>query len=173
MNRLLFAFSLAAACSSAALAAPTPRLPPETQAWLATSPNIVVRMETLPAMGILQPIVAIRGNRFGGGFIEPTIHGTLKNGQEVAIIPLLSGGSMGVADALVFTKLGGKRKFVGDLPTPGGHLLITVSDGMIQTSVAMHEMGDSTATPSKRYITKYTLDGIRLVRVRASEESAK
>ena len=173
MNRSLLALGLAAACTAATIASPTSSLSPETQAWLATSPKIVVRMDTMLTMQTEQPTVSIRGNQFGGGFIEPTINGTLKNGQAVAIIPLHSGGSMGVADALVFTKLGGKRKFVGDLPTPGGHLLITVSDGMIQTSVAMHEMGDSMATPSKRYITKYTLDGIRLVRVRASEESAK
>lgn len=173
MVRTIFATALATLTMSAASASPISSLPTETQAWLATSSDIIVSTEVFPMTQTKQPAVSIRGAQFGGGFIQPTITGTLKNGQEVAIIPLLSGGSMGVADALVFTKLHGHRKFVGDLPTPGGHLLVNLTAGMIQTSVAIYGMGDSMATPSKRYVTRYSLNGIRLVRVSGREVSTK
>ena len=142
-------------------ASQSPALSADTRAWLGTSPNIVVKMQHSTTAAGLRPFVSIVGNQFGGGYIQPTVVGLLKNGQEVIIIPLDSGGSMHNDDALVFTKINGVRRFVGDLPTPGGHLIVEIKGGYIRTSTLAYSAGVQIG----QHVVDYTLNGIRLVQV--------
>lgn len=98
-----------------------------------------------------------------GGFVWPdTIDdGYLANGQEVLIVPLLSGGTGGVYTTLLWTRLDGAWKFVGYIPSDG-HLLVTLQGGKINVVRPIYKASDARCCPSKRSVEVDTLDGIVL-----------
>lgn len=108
---------------------------------------------------------AVRGTSVGG-FINPASEddGFLANDREVLVIPLISGGSGGVFDALLYTRSGtGAFRFVGYVPSPQGHLLIYLNGGRIIVRTPIYKSGDAECCPSSEHWKIYTLNGIRLV----------
>jgi len=84
----------------------------QLDAWLATAPNVV--REKSPGGPEKGPrYVSVKGMR-GSGWLDPDLitDGYLANGQRVMIVPIDSGGTGGVFNALLFTQIGGATRFV-------------------------------------------------------------
>lgn len=101
------------------------------------------------------------------GYINPAFddYGFLSTGADLLIIPLQSGGSGGVFSALLFTSLMHEPKFIGVVPSPNGHLTVSISEGNIEVSTPNYGPGDPNCCPSSRTYLTYALDGIRLHKI--------
>jgi hypothetical protein len=93
------------------------------------------------------------------GMADPnsTLVGRMADGRLVGIVPLDSGGSAGIAYALMWVWTDGRAQFVGEIPAENGglgQLNVAVRDGVIDLSWPV----SATATREK----VLTLDGIRL-----------
>jgi hypothetical protein len=98
------------------------------------------------------------------GYINTTIvdDGYLANGQEVLIVPLVSGGSGGIFYTLVWTKISGAWQFVGYIPSGSGHLSVTIEEGSLVVVTPIYASGDAQCCPSGHHNQIETLDGIKL-----------
>src|SRR6266852_2629019 len=91
----------------------------QLDAWLASSPKIV--REKPPASAANgSRYITVKGVDESTGWFDPSLvtDGFLADGQRVMIVPIDSGGSGGVFTALLFTRIGGMTRFVGNLPSP-------------------------------------------------------
>jgi hypothetical protein len=137
----------------------------ELGAWLTSTTRLDV-LSHGPDSSIPHRFVRVRGTDVAGYLVpEYVTHGFVSNGQEVLVIPIASGGSMGVNSALVFTPYSGRRRFVGYIPGPQGHLSISITEGSIETSSPIYLQGDANCCPSRSRVTTFRLTGIRLTRV--------
>ena|SRR5215469_13044808 len=99
------------------------------------------------------------------GFVNETIEddGFLANGQEVLIVPLVSGGSGGVFNTLLYTRSGhDPYRFVGYVPSKDGHLDVYLDEGRLIVVTPVYKDSDAQCCPSSRSVKAYTLDGIKL-----------
>jgi hypothetical protein len=94
-----------------------------------------------------------------------SVDGYLSSGQEVMVVPLGSGGSGGVFDALLFIRLGGKIRFVSYIPS-NGHLDIFLVDGILRVTTPNYRNGDPNCCPASHHYEIDTLHGIRLIKIR-------
>jgi len=140
----------------------------EVDGWLATTTK-VVRTQPPPGMHL------DRGTRYvsvAGADVEGSIdpaearRGFLNNNQEVMIVPIESGGTGAVFDTLLFTRLGGRTRFVGIIPSPNGHLHVMLSGGVIVVRVPIYKTGDPNCCPSGFHWERDTLRGLRLVKLK-------
>jgi hypothetical protein len=107
------------------------------------------------------------------GHINPEIddYGFLKTGEDLLIVPLPSGGSGGVFDALLFTNVKSHTpRFIGYVPSPNGHLDTYISQGQLVVSTPNYGQGDSSCCPSRRTITTYSISGITMIKVSSRTE---
>jgi len=123
---------------------------------------------------VLHPPRPIRNWRFytvkgghAGGFVAPEYddYGFLRTGADLLIVPLESGGSGGIFDALLFTGLKKRPHFIGYVPSVSGHLLIRIAAGTIEVTTPNYGPRDPNCCPSSETDTRYTLDGIRLKKI--------
>lgn len=140
----------------------------EINGWLATTTK-VVRIQPPPGMHLDRgaPYVSVVGANVEGA-IDPAeaLRGVLKNGQEVMIVPIESGGSGAVFDTLLFTRLGGRTRFVGIIPSPNGHLHVALTGGVIVVRVPIYKSGDPNCCPSGFHWEHDTLRGLRLIKLK-------
>lgn len=134
--------------------------------WLASSPQIVPShlRDRLPAE--LHWQVELRSDPDVSGFVSPELASNerLANGQRVMILPLVSGGSGGVFYTLLFTKISGKTRFVGYVPSQNGHLDVTVDRGTLLIRTPVYGTGNGgNCCPSDFDFERATLHGIRLI----------
>lgn len=104
------------------------------------------------------------------GYVNPGIEddGYLSNGQEVLIVPLVSGGSGGIFDSLLYTRTGSVPfRFVGYVPSESGHLLIYINGGQLIVQTPTYKPDDPQCCPSGHEWKAYTLDGIHMRQVTA------
>ena len=101
------------------------------------------------------------------GWIVPAVvgHGFLANDQEVMIVPLESGGSGGVFTTLLFTRVGGRVQFVGIIPSPSGHLDVSLSEGALLVRTPVYKSHDPNCCPSMIHYERDTLRGTKLVKL--------
>lgn len=100
-----------------------------------------------------------------GGFVSPEFvdDGFLANGQEVLIVPLLSGGSGGVFTTLLWTRAGaGAWKFAGPLQSGAGHLAVYIVGGKINVVTPIYKGNDPNCCPSNHHREIVTLQGTKL-----------
>ena len=98
-------------------------------------------------------------------------YGYLKNGQDLLIVPLGSGGSGGVFYALLFTGVTSSRpRFVGYVPSTGGHLDAHIAEGRLVVSTPNYGPGDPNCCPSGHTVTTYALNGITLAKIESHTE---
>jgi hypothetical protein len=136
----------------------------QLDALLASSPKIV--REKPPASAAKLPrYVSVRGVNGSTGWIDPSLvtDGFLANGQRVTIVPIDSGGSGGVFTALLFTQIGRATRFVGTLPSPAGHLGVSLEGGRIVIRTPVYGASDPNCCPSALHYERATLHGTRLV----------
>ena len=138
----------------------------EVNGWLAST-NKVVRA---PAPGGMHPdgpseFVRVAGTDVSGWIADTVGHGFLANDQEVMIVPLVSGGSGGVFTTLLFTRLGGRVQFVGIIPSPSGHLDVSLSEGRLLVRTPVYKAGDANCCPSAIHYERDTLRGTKLVKL--------
>lgn len=112
------------------------------------------------------PCVGVKGTHVYG-YINRSIvdNGTLSNGQEVLVVPIVSGGSGGVFDTLLYTEFAGKTRFVGYIPSVSGHLDVHVSEGRLLVVTPVYGQGDAQCCPHAHHTVEYTLRGVRLVMI--------
>ena len=141
----------------------------QVRSWLASSAQIVRSNEVPPRGSSVKHAIELRGSDVRGWVVPSlALDGALVNGQEVMVLPLVSGGSGGVFTALLFTKLGGKARFVGYVPSPNGHLDIALDDGMLLIRTPIYGPGSGgNCCPSDFHFERATLRGIRLVTLAA------
>lgn len=131
--------------------------------WLASSPQIVRTMRQAPD-GRQHVHVDVDGA--DGGFVasDEAVEGVLATGQAVMVVPLLSGGTMGINTTLLFTTLGGKTRFVGYVPSQNGHLDVRIDHGALLIRTPIYGPGSGgNCCPSDFHYERTTLRGIRLV----------
>lgn len=101
-----------------------------------------------------------------GGYVSPELvdDGFLANGQEVLIVPLLSGGSGGVFTTLLWTRTtsGGAWKFAGPLQSGAGHLAVYIASGKINVVTPIYRGNDPNCCPSNHHHEIETLEGTKL-----------
>jgi hypothetical protein len=140
----------------------------EVNDWLATTRK-VVRIQPPPGVHLDRgaSYVSVAGSNVEGS-IDPAeaSRGVLKNNQEVMIVPIDSGGTGAVFDALLFTRLGGRTQFVGIIPSPDGHLHVALTGGVIVVRVPIYKTGDPNCCPSGFHWEHDTLRGLRLIKLK-------
>jgi hypothetical protein len=143
----------------------------ELDRWLASSPQIVPsKQRDLRPDSNLKQQVEIRGSRDVSGWVSPSasVAGSLANGQRVMIVPLISGGSGGTFETLLFTHLGGRTRFVGYVPSPNGHLDVAIDHGALLIRTPIYGPGSGgNCCPSELHYERATLRGIRLVTLKS------
>ena len=101
-----------------------------------------------------------------GGFVSPELvdDGFLANGQEVLIVPLLSGGSGGVFTTLLWTRTanGGAWKFVAPLQSGAGHLAVYIVSGKLNVITPIYVGNDPNCCPSNHHHEIDTIQGTKL-----------
>ena len=136
----------------------------QLDAWLSSSPKIV--REKPPATGAKLPrYISVKGADGSTGWVDPSLvtDGFLANGQRVMIVPIDSGGSGSVFTALLFTQIGGATRFAGTLPSPAGHLGVSLEGGRIVIRTPVYGASDPNCCPSALHYERATLRGTRLV----------
>ena len=136
----------------------------QLDAWLASSPKIV--REKPPASAANRSrYVSVKGVDESTGWVDPSLvtDGFLADGQRVMIVPIDSGGSGGVFTALLFTRIGGMTRFVGTLPSPAGHLGVSLEGGRIVIRTPVYGASDPNCCPSALHYERATLRGTRLI----------
>lgn len=133
----------------------------QVDAWLASSPQIVRTTERV--MGETRERVEVSGANGGYVFPGEARRGVLAEGQPVMIVLLPSGGSGGVFTTLLFTQRSGRTRFVGYVPSAGGHLDVTLDHGTLLIRTPVYGPGDANCCPSKLHYERATLRGLRLV----------
>ena len=91
--------------------------------------------------------------------------GQMADGRWVGIVPMDSGGSAGIAYALMWVWTNGQAQFVGEIPAENnglGHLSMSVENGEIQLRWPVLAPKDAPCCPSLTRTKRLTLDGIRL-----------
>jgi hypothetical protein len=143
------------------------------RAWLKTSPQ-VVRQKAPMTLDKSMDYVVLQGTTIAG-YIDPgsVVRGKLRNGQDVMVVPLVSGGSGGVFYSLLYTVVSAKTRFAGYIPSHDGHLDVRLSGGRLEVRTPVYGPGDANCCPSKFHVEHDTLDGIRLVKLDAHDEAAK
>lgn len=151
--------------SNIALAAAADLAPKNVYALLSSTPQLSFPSQRCWT-DVKLPCVAVKKTDVYG-YINRSIvdNGTLSNGQEVLIVPILSGGTGGVFATLLFTRYAGKTRFVGYIPSPSGHLGVHVSEGRLYVVTPVYAVGDAQCCPHAHHTADYTLRGIRLVLV--------
>jgi hypothetical protein len=95
-------------------------------------------------------------------------NGFLRDGREVLIIPLSSGGSGGVFATLLYTRKNEARfRFVGYVPSATGRMGVSVTSGELLVVTPISLPNEPNCCPSKHLYERYTLDGIRLRKLRS------
>jgi hypothetical protein len=164
VRAMTVAFLLCAMAAATARAATTA----EVAGWLASTKK-VMRMPSppyAPHFAGAQRYVRVAGTEISG-WIDPAAadHGFLRNDQEVMLLPVVSGGSGGVFATLVFTRLGGRTQFVGLIPSPNGHLDVTLAGGAILVRTPIYKANDPNCCPSGFHFERDTLHGMTLVKL--------
>lgn len=99
------------------------------------------------------------------GFVVPSLvdEGRLRNGRELLVVPLDSGGSGQVFGALVWTRAAGEPwRFAGSVPSPNGRLAIRIEGGVLVAALPEYGPGDPDCCPSRHRYERFTLDGRKL-----------
>jgi len=111
--------------------------PISIQQWLHSTTQITIHAHGPDSSNGLQ-YIKVRDSDVAG-YILPNYatHGFLSNGQEIVAIPVGSGGSMGVNASLLFTVIGGRRRFVGYIPSPEGHLDVSIREGRLAAAASV------------------------------------
>lgn len=165
MRRVVACASLLLTVPAAAGAATLAQL----DAWLATSPKIVrqapPRGAATSAFGKRARYVRVAGSDTASGWVDPAevTDGFLADGRRVMAVPIESGGSGGVFTALLFTQVGGTTRFVGTIPSVGGHLSVSVNGGHLLIQTPVYGANDPNCCPSALHFECATLRGTRLV----------
>ena len=161
----LAAFSVTAilVCAMAAATAGAATMK-EVDRWLASTAK-VIRMPSPggPPAGT-QRYVRIAGTDISG-WIDATLvdHGFLQNKQEVMLIPMLYG--QGVTATLVFTRLGGRIRYAGLIPSRDGRVEVLFTGGAIVLRTSIYKPNDEEAYPSGFHYERETLRGLKLVKL--------
>jgi hypothetical protein len=162
------AFGILALVVAGALAtiAPVWALPPGGSAIIAlikSTPQLKID-PTVPSMGTLDtkthPYVNVVGtNGVGGGYadIEEVVRGTLSDGAQVLVVPLISGGSGGVFTQIVFGQRGGAAARYGGYISSGGHLAVAIKNGRIVARLPLYRAGEANCCPSHMLVQTYRL----------------
>ena len=140
----------------------------EIKGWLATTTSVV---RTSPPPGVRPDRQTVYVSVVGAnveGSIDPAeaLKGYLKNNQQVMIAPIESGGSGAVFDALLFTRFGGRTRFVGIIPSPNGHLDVAFANGAIVVRTPIYKAGDANCCPSAFHWERDTLRGVKLIKLK-------
>ena len=91
--------------------------------------------------------------------------GRIADGRWVGIVPLDSGGSAGIAYALMWVWTDGRAHFVGEIPAENGglgQLSMSIENGVIHLQWPMYRSSDTKCCPSLVRTKILTLDGTRL-----------
>lgn len=136
--------------------------------WLATSKAIAHLSPPSGTVASMQhrPYVSVRGVLGATGWIDPgdVTDGYLADGaQRVMMLPIESGGSGDVFTALLFTQVDGRVRFVGTLPSAGGHLDAYLDGGRIVVRTPVYAASDPNCCPSAQHYRRATLHGTTLV----------
>jgi hypothetical protein len=89
----------------------------------------------------------------------------MADGRWVGIVPLDSGGSTGIAFALMWVWTDGRAQFVGEIPAENGglgRLSMSIKNGEIHLQWPVYGSSDRKCCPSLVRTKILTLDGIRL-----------
>ncbi len=137
--------------------------PSELQLWLASTGRV---QRVAAPNGSRLPYVTVTGSP-ARGFIagDAVDRGFLRTDQELVIVPLDSGGSAGIAWALLFTRLNGQRRFIGYIPGTGGQLRTFIEAGVLHTVMPVYRDTDPNCCPSRHRYQTYALHGITLTTV--------
>jgi len=103
---------------------------------------------------------------------DQSFGGTLANGQTVYLVSLDTGGSGGVFVALLWTKVAGKTKFVGIVPSSSGHLVADFVNGQLVFKTPVYGPSDPNCCPSAIQTERDTLNGTRLVKLSVTKAPA-
>lgn len=108
----------------------------------------------------------------GAGFVMPELvdDGFLANGQEVLIVPLVSGGSGGIFTTLLWTRVGNAWNFVGPLQSGAGHLAVYIVSGKLNVVTPIYKANDPNCCPSAHHREIETLQGTKLRTLERFEE---
>lgn len=130
--------------------------------WLHSTARIELTRGKLPA-GETATVASVRGTGVSGfiGRPQDALDGHLANGQEIMVLPLVSGGSGGIFYALLFTRLRSDISFVGYLRS-NGHLFIFLSHGTLHIVRPVYGLNDAQCCPSKHDYQIATLHGTHL-----------
>ena len=137
----------------------------EVNGWLASTSK-VIRMPPPggPQFGNGQQYVRVAGTEISGWIDAALVdHGFLRNHQEVMLVPVLYGH--GVAATLVFTRLGGRTRFVRLIPSRGGLVDVLFMDGAILLRTSIYKANDEEGYPSGFHYERDTLRGTTLVKL--------
>ena len=102
-----------------------------------------------------------------GGFVQPTTvdDGFLANGQELLIVPLITGGSGGGFTTLLWARRAGPWSFVGSLQSGSGHLAVYLQNGQINVVTPIYEGNAPNCCPTKHHHATYALSGTKLMKL--------
>lgn len=171
MKRLIYVTALAlfaavisrftAAQASAAMSAHVSQA--EINEWLHSTPRIRLTRGRLPA-GSAATVASLDGTTVSGFVSRPdgALDGLLSNGQEVMVLPLVSGGSGGVFYAFLFTRINGVVTFVTALHS-NGHLFTFLLDGALHIETPIYGINDAQCCPSRHDYRIITLHRIQII----------
>jgi hypothetical protein len=100
------------------------------------------------------------------GYLDPTIvdYGYQRDGADVLIVPLPSGGSGGVFTTLIFTRVRTKPAYAGKIESQG-HLDVFLAQGVINARTPVYGPHDPQAAPSGHKTVRYRVRGTNLIQV--------
>jgi hypothetical protein len=165
MKLAAFAVTMVIAWAMATAAAGAATTMAEVNVWLASTRN-VIRLPPPggPQYANGQQYVRLAGTGISGwidaGYCD---HGFLQNRQEVMLVPVLYGH--GVGGTLVFTRLGGRRRFVRLISSRNQLVEVLFMDGAILLQTSIYKPNDEEGYPSRLHFERYTLRGMTLVKL--------
>ena len=128
----------------------------------ATTPQIR-RLRSAPAPNG-SPYYRLNGTDIAG-FVVPSLvdEGRLRNGRDLLVVPLDSGGSGQVFGALVWTRATGEAwRFAGSVPSPNGRLVIRIEGGVLVAALPDYGPGDADCCPSRHRYERFTVNRQKL-----------
>jgi hypothetical protein len=136
----------------------------EVNGWLASTKKVIRMPSPSCGPGCAQQYVRIAGTEISG-WVDSTLvdHGFLQNHQEVMLVPVLYGH--GVGATLVFTRLGGRTRFVRLIPSRNQLVDVLFTGGAIVLRTSIYKANDEDGYPSGFHYERDTLRGMTLVKL--------
>ncbi len=168
MKKAALQFVLLVVCANASAGVASADVIPKTLLYATLASTAQVQQKNPPVASNGMRFYTVKGTE-ANGFVstDSNDYGFLKNGEDLLVVPLVSGGSGGVFTTLLFTSIHQHPKFIGIIPSPNGHLEVSITEGLIDVRTPNYDNGAPNCCPSSRTDTIYELDGTKLKKLRA------